>query len=173
LSVDDASFESLLRGRQAELLTAWRELILATFPEQTARFLRRERDPSANPLGDRIRAGTEVLLEGIAQGRPLHDLAGALDTLVRFRAVQGQSASQALEFVFLLKRAVRETFGRALDETSRGALDGRIDALALSAFDAYTRCREEIHEIRVRDVKRRVATVFERLTAGDDQGCAP
>jgi hypothetical protein len=171
LSDHHAGFESLLRGRQADILTAWRELMLASFPEQTARFLRRERDPFRNPLGHRIRESTEVLLEGIGQGRALHLLAGPLDALVRFRAIQGQPPSQALEFVFLLKRACRDTLGASLNAEAASALESRIDGLALSAFDAYSRCREEISEIRVREARRRVATLFERVAAGQEQGC--
>ena len=173
MSGHHAGYESLLRGRQAQLLSAWRELVLASFPEPTARFMRREQDPFRNPLGSCIREGTEALLEGIVQGRSLHDLDGPLDRLVRFRAVQGQPPSQALEFVFLLKRACRETLGDGLDGAALAALDQRIDGLALCAFDAYCKCREEIHEIRLREVRRRVATAFERLTAGQEQESAP
>jgi hypothetical protein len=166
LSGDDATFESLLRGRQAQLLTAWRELVLASFPEQTAQFLRRERDPFRNPLGDRIREGTATVLEGLVQGRRLREFESGLDLLVRVRAVQGQPPSEALAWMVLLKRACRETLGDALDGARRAALDERIDALTLCAFDAYARCREEIHQIQLRDVRRRVATVFERFSAG-------
>jgi len=76
------------------------------------------------------------------------------------RAVQGQRPSQALEFVFLLKRALRGVLGEAYD----AAFDERVDGLALVAFDAYVTCREEIHEIRVREARRRVGLILERFS---------
>jgi len=70
-------------------------------------------------------------------------------------------------FVFLLKRAVREV----LEEGSRPSLparvlsdlEARVDALALSAFETYTRCREDVFEIRVREAQRRTAALLERF----------
>ncbi len=166
MSGDLVSLESLLRGRQAQILGTWRELILATYPEPTARFLDAVRDPFRDPIGHRLHEATEALLEGIVQGRPFHDLDEALDRVLRVRAVQAQPPSQALDFVFLLKRACRQGLSDVLDERARTALDARLDGLACRAFDVYMRCREEIHEIRVRDVRRRVATMYERLTEG-------
>ena len=93
----------------------------------------------------------------------------ALEGLVRIRAVQDFSPAEAVAFVFLLKRAAREV----LEDVSEQAqsvparvlsdLEARIDSLALLAFETYTRCREEIFEIRVREAQRRTAALLERF----------
>ena len=49
------------------------------------------------------------------------------------------TAAQAVAFVFLLKRILRDP-----------ARDERIDALALRAFDLYMQCREKIWEIKAK-----------------------
>ena len=41
-------------------------------------------------------------------------------------------------------------------------LEDRIDSLALTAFDLFTRCREKIHEVQTSEVKRRVG-VLEKM----------
>jgi len=65
--------------------------------------------------------------------------------------------------VFLLKRAVREVLQEAsADAAVLSDLESRVDALALAAFETYTRCREELFEIRLRASQRRVATLLER-----------
>jgi hypothetical protein len=150
---------------QAEILDAWRDLIFASFPAQTARFLKGQPDRFQNPLGHFIRSGTQDLLDGLLAGRDPRELTAAIDALVRMRAVQGQRPSQALEFVFLLKRALRDILGEAYDP----AFDGRVDGLALVAFDVYMGCREEIHEIRLREARRRVGLILERFS-GDEPG---
>ena len=80
---------------------------------------------------------------------------------------QDLSPAEAVGFVHQLKRAVREVLGGASDEglpsRARSELEDRIDALALSAFEVYTRCREQVFEIRVRAAHRRAATLLERF----------
>jgi hypothetical protein len=142
------------------VLASWRARIFRSFPEQTARFLERETDPFRNPIGERIRLSSEQLLDGVLRGCAPGDLHGAADGLVRVRAVQGGRPSAALECVFLLKCAMRQAIG----ERRAAAFDTRIDALALVAFDAFIRCREEIHEIRVRESQRRVALLMRRFS---------
>jgi len=46
-------------------------------------------------------------------------------------------------------------------------MHGRIDELALLAFDLYTKCREQMHEARVNEAKRRVFAL-ERRAKGQE-----
>jgi hypothetical protein len=91
----------------------------------------------------------------------------ALEAIIRIRAVQDFSPAEAVGFVFLLKRAVREVLEGAssgsLPANMQSELEARIDALALSAFEIYTRCREQLFEIRVREAQRRTAALLERF----------
>jgi hypothetical protein len=160
----DDSLERQLRDNQARILGAWREAIFASFPPQSARLLTREQDPFRNPVGHRIGTGTESLLEGFVSGRTPSELAATLDSLVRVAAVQDQPASQAVGFIFLLKRVLRAVVGEALSPAQLALLDERIDGLALAAFDIYATCREQVCEIRIRAANRRVAALIARFT---------
>jgi hypothetical protein len=162
---DDGHGATLSAQEQADVLASWRDRIFRTFPEQTARFLQRETDAFRNPVGERIRQGTADLLDGVLGGCEPAAFRDGAEALVRIRAVQGQPPSRALECIFLLKRAFRDLLGKPRAD----AFDDRIDVLALVAFDAYARCREEVNEIRVRETQRRVALLMRRFS----DACSP
>ena len=90
----------------------------------------------------------------------------SLDRLIRIRAVQGFSASQAVGFVFLLKDILSSegdaaSDGPAPDDELR-TLWAHVDALALHAFDIYVACREKLSEIKVNEVRMQTAKLLER-----------
>jgi hypothetical protein len=162
----DLVLRDVLQPHRSEALERWRGFILDSYPEEAARFFRAEKDRFKNPVGQSIRQATATLLDGVLLERDTEGVPGALEALVRIRAVQDFSPSEAVAFVFLLKRAVRDVLREASgDETPTAAisdLEARIDALALAAFEAYARCREELFEIRLRAGQRRVAVLLER-----------
>lgn len=171
MSPEDSTLLELLQRHRPQLLDRWRTLVLDSYPEEAARFFRREQDSFRNPVGRTVMLATATVLDGVLLGHPASDVAEALEAIVRIRAVQQFSAAEAVAFVFLLKRAIREE----LAGTSSGDvpwraladLESRIDALALSAFEIYIGCRERIYEIRLNEARRRTATLFERLDAAD------
>jgi hypothetical protein len=153
--------KSVLQDRQGEILSRWRELALSVYPEDTVRFLKRERDRFQNPVGHATGDALGALLDGLLEDWPAERLDEALDGIVRIRAVQDLEPSRALEFVFLLKGVVREEAGEA-SAAMLAELDEAVDRLGLRAFDAYMRCRERVYELRADDVRRRTAKLLER-----------
>ncbi|MDK2955662.1 MAG: hypothetical protein PWQ57_1158 [Desulfovibrionales bacterium] len=142
---------------RTELATKWLDLLLQTYPEQTQKLWRRNKDPFTNPVGQTFRQALSELLDLVLDWSDAEAVSEALDKIVRIRAVQDFSPSQALSFVYLLKRLVRERYWRELEKA--GALnqlwnfETRLDNLALMAFDVYTKCREQVYEMRVSEVK--------------------
>jgi hypothetical protein len=172
---------NLLSQRRAELIDAWFERIVCQYPQETAGFLRRQKDPFANPVGAGLRAELGPLLDGVLDGADKERLAAALDRILRVRAVQELAPSQAVAFVLELKKLVRAqaaVFGHEGSD-QLAVLDDRIDRLLLLAFDVHSRCREQVYEIRVRAIHNRSLKVMERFNAwrarreerGD--GCSP
>ncbi len=150
---------------QQAIAERWLADIFATYPDQTAQFLIRERDPFRNPVGAALREAIPELVRELFQGLDAESTARALEGVVRIRAVQDFSASQAVGFVFLLKTAVRAELPAGL--CLEADLDRRIDQIALAAFDLYARCREQIYEVRLREAGRR-AGMLERIYAMDE-----
>ncbi len=150
--------DSLTRKRSS-IVKKWFELILETYPEDTSKFLKKEKDPFANPVRHTILEGIEgVYDELLKEGESPEVLNDFLDKVIRIRSVQDFSPSQALSFVFSLKDVIRKVLGKKIGENDIHdqllILETRIDALALRAFDVYMGCREEMYELRVNEVKR-------------------
>jgi hypothetical protein len=89
-----------------------------------------------------------------------------LDGIIRIRAIQDFSPSQAVSFIVQLKRIVRECLKEEMrqERISEGflALESKIDDLSLIAFDIHSRCREKIYEIRANQAKNQVSNLLRR-----------
>lgn len=159
----DVQLRELLQTRRTAIVDRWTDRTLQVYPPDAARLMGREKDRFQNPVGHVTRNSLEELYDGLVAGRPADEMTAALDGIVRIRAVQDLSPSQAVGFVFLLKRSVR-------DELTEGAkanltdLDTAIDHLALEAFDHYVRCREKIHELRRNEIRRQTSRLTESRT---------
>jgi hypothetical protein len=164
--------DSLSRKR-ASIVERWFDRIIETYPEDTSKFLKKEKDPFANPVRNTILQGIEGVYNALLEeeGHNPEALNDFLDKVIRIRAVQEFSPSQALAFVFSLKEVIREVLGKEIRENHLQdqllLIETRIDALALRAFDVYVGCREEVFELRVNEVKRMRERAFRLLEQTD------
>ena len=145
--------------KRGAILEKWLEQTLASYPSQTARFLRNEKDRFRNPVGNTLKQGLATLLEEITGEMDIAKIRPALESIVRLRAVQDFTPAQATGFVF----ALREILYENLEGGGPPTWQKRIDKMALLAFDLYMRCREEIYEIKARERQREVY-VLERMS---------
>ena len=150
-----------LQTRRTAIVDRWTGLTFEVYPPDAARLMTREKDRFRNPVGHVTRKSLEDLYDGLVAGRPAGEMTGALDGIVRIRAVQDLSPSQALGFLFLLKPSVRDELGEGatMDLT---ALDFAIDRLTLEAFDLFMRCREQIHGLRRNEIKQQASALLQR-----------
>jgi len=170
------ALESLLLQNKTALLKRWLDLILETYPADTAAMMRKDENPFTNPVGTTISREIETLFERLGQGIQNGERRSSLDAILKIRSVQDFSPSKAVGFIFLLKRAVWETLknqiskGAALDEWL--TFQSSIDDLVLQAFDAYMDCREKICEIRVNQAKAEkemALRMMERMISSKDK----
>jgi hypothetical protein len=145
--------------KRSAILEQWLEHTLASYPSQTARFLRNERDRFRNPVGHTLREGLATLLDEIMGEMDAAKIRPALESIVRLRAVQDFTAAQATGFVF----ALREILYDNLEGAGPTTWQKRIDEMALLAFDLHMRCREEIYEIKARE-RQREMFVWEKMS---------
>jgi hypothetical protein len=149
--------EHLLPQKRAAILERWFQLILETYPADTSRFLKQQKDRFINPVGYTISQEIEALYDELLQEMNPDKLAACLDNIIRIRAVQDFPPSQTIAFIFLLKKAIREELAseiaenRVLEELSK--FESKIDKLVLLALDIYMKCREKVYEIRVNEAK--------------------
>jgi len=162
---------NILSKNQKAILKRWFDLILETYPADTAALMRKEKNQFINPVGSTISREIEVLFKKLCEGDQLEKCKASLDSILKIRSIQDFSPSKAVGFMFLLKRAIGETLS---DEIFREPtvnewlkFQERIDGLALQAFDSYMDCRDKICEIRVNQARAEKEMAFkmmERMT---------
>ncbi|WP_041286199.1 RsbRD N-terminal domain-containing protein [Desulfomonile tiedjei] len=160
--------EDLLIKEKEAIVSKWKDLLVGTYPSETQRFLKTQKNRFANPVGSSIEDGLEGLYNGLIQEGEAETafFSESLDRIIRVRAVQGFAPSSAVGFVFLLKDAVREVLGKTIRE--RGLyeelleFEERLDGLALLAFNIYMQCRETLFEIKASEIRNRTSRLIDR-----------
>jgi hypothetical protein len=165
--------KDFLLQKKSAILKKWFDRVLETYPQETQRFLQRQKDPFANPIGSTILKGIEGLYEELLQGDDFAKASFFLDNIIRIRAVQDFSPSAAISFIPFLKKIIRDELpgDPGEDDSFEDLLEfaSRIDQLTLLAFDIYVACREKLYEIRINEIKNRSARVLERLSSAHEK----
>jgi len=149
------NLEHSLVKKKAAVLDKWLNLILESYPAATSRFLKQEKDRFANPTGYTISQEIEPIYEELLHGMNPDKLTACLDNIIKIRSVQDFPPSEAVAFIFLLKKAIREEL--ASEITERQAFkellefESKIDTITLLTLDIYMKCKEKIHQIRVNE----------------------
>ena len=163
---------TLLSQKKAAILGRWLAMIYESYPPETAIFLRKEKNRFDNPAGYRISEGLEGLYGALLQEMERDQVLTCLDEIIRIRALQNFTPSQALAFIFLLKIVIREELAEEIQKENLAAelldLESRIDGLALLGFDVYTKRREKIYEIKADEAKRRVSGLMRKTGLTED-----
>lgn len=162
------TLEHFLVEKRSAILKRWVDLIFDTYPADGRSFFKSQKNRIANPVGASVVDGVDKLFDWLVQGEEgdVGDICMFLDNIVRIRAVQEFSASHSIGFVFFLKRAIRETLDSELrrEQLHEDLLtfESKIDSLALLAFDNYSQCREQLHQIRASEIRNRTSRLLER-----------
>jgi hypothetical protein len=158
--------ENRLSQKKDAILKEWFDRVIKTYPEDTSKFFGRRSDPFSNPVGSTVYHGLESILQTLVQGMDHEALKSFLDPIIRIRAVQGFSPSEAVSFVFDLKSIVRKYFAKDMPEGVNTdaflEFESKIDSLSLIAFDIYAACREKICELKTSEMRRTSFRALER-----------
>jgi hypothetical protein len=161
----------LSQDDRAAVVEQWFDLTVNRYPAETAKFLREQSDPFANPVGAALREELSPILDVILDGRDPASVETSIDRIVRVRALQEMSPADAVAFILTLKDVIPSVAGPVGDDDRR-ELDGRIDGMLLAAFNVYNRCREQVYDIRVKEIRNRSLKVMERLNSWREQRAA-
>jgi hypothetical protein len=161
-----------LMGKKTAILKKWFDAIADTYPGDTADFLKNKKAQFTNPVGYNIAEGIEGLFDALLQGMIPDTVSGFLDAIVRIRAIQDFPPSEALSFIFQLKKVVRQELGEVLrnrelaDELT--VFESAIDDLALFSFDIYMKCREKIYELKANEAKNMTFRLLQKARLIDE-----
>ncbi len=153
------SLNHLLAKKKKTILHQWFNRVLETYPVDMRIFFRQHTDPFANPVGSTILAGLEGLFdELLGKGNP-EKIRSLLDGILRIRAIQDLSPSQAVVFLPLLKGVLKAEIGEEVRKNRLYEewleLESRIDDFLLLAFDLYMGCREKIFQLKTQELRSR------------------
>jgi len=144
--------------KKPAILKKWFDAIAETYPRDTAGFLKKQKAQFTNPVGYTLAEGTERLFDALLQGMLPDTVSSFLDSIVRIRAIQEFNPSEALVFIFQLKKVVRQELGSEVllqpgMTEELAAFDSAIDDLALFSFDIYMKCREKIYDLKANEAR--------------------
>lgn len=165
------NLQELLTDRKAAIIEKWFEAVLETYPEDSSRFLEKQRDPFRNPVGHTMRRGIEGVFGELLGDLDYGRVSAFLDEIIRIRAVQDFTPSQAVSFILLLKGVIREELlknGEKAPWDELPALESKIDRLLLFSFDIFVGCREKIYEIKANELRRMTFRLLQRANVVDE-----
>ena len=159
--------EDLLKHKAPHIRKRWVDLIIETYPADSQRFLREQKDRFANPVGTTLSRAVESLYHELLHGMDPEKVTASLDEIVRIRAIQDFSPARAMIFIFLLKKVLREELHQEIKESTAACeellvLESRVDEMALRGFELYMNCREKVYEIRAKEAKNHVSRLLQR-----------
>ncbi len=154
----DMNLKNHLSEKKASILKKWFDAVADTYAEDTAGFLKKKKAQFTNPVGYTFAEGLEGLFDALLQGMIPETVKTFLDGIVRIRAIQEFEPSEAVAFIFQLKKVVRQELGAELLQQpgmteELASFDSAIDDLALFSFDIYIKCREKIYELKANEAR--------------------
>ncbi|MBF0450004.1 MAG: RsbRD N-terminal domain-containing protein [Candidatus Magnetomorum sp.] len=157
--------EHLDKNKQT-IIEKWFNLIIETYPQDTTRFLKKDQDPFSNPVGNTTRNNiTDLFDQLLTDDVDQAILLNYLDPILRIRAIQNFSASQAVGFLLEIKTIVRKMIGASkisFDDNDYFRFERRVDQMALYGFDVFMTCKEKIYDLKANEVRERSFQVLER-----------
>jgi hypothetical protein len=173
----DMKLQKLLSEEKAAIIKKWFDAVLETYPEDTSRFMGKKGNPFANPVGHNIRQGIEGVFDELLGDMDYERVSSFLDEIIRIRAVQDFTPSQAISFIFSLKSLIREELQKSRTEVPWEELlelESKIDKLALFSFDIFVACREKLYEIKANELRNMTFRLLQKVNVSDeDQGREP
>ena len=158
-------FAALLEKKKEAVVKAWFDQVIQTYAPDTAMFYQNQEDAFANPVGSTTKQSLTKLFKALLDPQEDPALADLIDPLVRIRAVQDFTPSQATGFVFLLKPILRKYFvknKKKLNVDELLEMESRIDRLALNGFNVFMACREQIYSMKTNVERNKIYKAFAR-----------
>ena len=113
--------EKILKKNKTAITKQWFNLAAQTYAIDTAQFLKSKTDPFANPVGNAMMTGLDGILEQLIHAMDPKVLHSHLDSIIRIRAVQDFTPSQATAYILSLKKVIRGHLSKELQDSRQAA----------------------------------------------------
>jgi len=164
----ETKLKDILREKKPAILKRWFEVIMEAYPIEAADFLKGKKNRFTGPVGYTIHEGIDGLFDELIKDTPFEEVSPFLDSIIKIRAVEKSSPSQAIAFIFHLKTIISEELQSVsdahgvMDADTLSVFESKIDALALMSFDLYMESREKIYELKASEVQNMVFRLVQR-----------
>jgi hypothetical protein len=169
--------KGLIEKHKNEIIKNWFEATIQTYAPDTSQFYKGQKDQFANPVGNITAKGVEFLLDQLLNDFEPDAVKTYLDPIIRIRAVQDFTPSQATAFILLLKKVLRDILPDKHQDAALViellAFESKIDQLCLMAFDIYMTCKEKIYQISANDMRSQALKAFKRAGLIADESPQP
>ncbi|MDG4475613.1 RsbRD N-terminal domain-containing protein [Thiovibrio frasassiensis] len=147
--------QELLIENKGEILDAWVEQVLTTYPADGARIFKKEKDQFANPVGFAVKSSLWEVYGLLFEKNEAEKIVASLEQLVRIRAVQTFVPSEAVSMAYTLKKVVKAVClkEKVADLDGWHAFEEKADILAYTLFDLYAASRERLYQTRIAEIK--------------------
>ncbi len=150
-----------LKSSKDAIVEKWFDKACHTYPDEAARYLFKGKDKFANPVGSTYREAMTALMDGVIEGRDISSLATNIEDIIKIRAVQAFTPSEAVAVFFLLKPVLEEEALKNKGVDARGIegfrreIEAVVEKMVFLAFDSYVKCREKLWEIKYNEAMKR------------------
>ena len=160
------SLKQRLMEKKASITASWRDTALAVPAGARFDFLEKQRS-IVDAMGSGLVQGMSGLFDALLQGGIPNDVSRFLDIMVRIRASNDFTASQAVTFLIEVKKIIRRELGSdgLADAPLReelSAWDSAVDDLVLFAFDLYARSRENVLDANAAEESRKTLLLLKK-----------
>jgi len=169
--------KGLIQKNKSEIIQKWFDATIQTYAPDTAQFFKGQKDQFGNPVGSITSKGIAFLMDQLLDTIDPDTIKAHLDPIIRIRAIQDFTPSQATGFILLLKKVVRENLADELKNAAHARqlleFESKIDQLCLLAFDLYMDCKEKIFELSANETRNQTFRAFERAGLITDVSSKP
>ncbi len=157
--------QQFIKDNRESILNKWIDQTINTYEPEMVTFLKKETNQFSNPVRNTIFTSLKKVLDGILNDMNIEECHQGLEEIVKLRAVQSFSPSQALNFIFEFKKVIREELQKNNPEAviykELNVFEDKFDKLIGLSFDSYSKYREKIFEIRIKEIKAQSQRAFE------------
>ncbi len=156
------SVKDLLLKKRKGIIDKSFELTIATYPEESQTFLKETDRQFTNPIGYTVYESIEQIVDKIINEENVESFISPLEEIIRIRAVQEFTPSQAVGFVFLIKKAFQDALEKEMESSQLLDFLTRLDTLSLIAFDIFMKYRERIYDLKAKELTDRTWWILKK-----------
>lgn len=142
----------LLSKKRKGIIDKAFHLTISTYPEESVSIFKEKNKQFTNPVGYNLHQGIQKIIDNLIAEESVESFASCLEDIIRIRAVQDFTPSQAVGFIFLIKKVLYDELNKEVNSDKLADFLSRIDSLALIAFDIFMKYREKIYDLKAKEL---------------------